>query len=63
MERFDSETDEEHKRRVCDPIKIAECITFENSHEIVHHLVNTNQIAAKAVKDELDYWNDRLGSL
>jgi len=61
--RSDTETNHEHKKRTCNVITIAECITFENSHEVVSHIVNTNQIAAKALKDELDYWNDKLGSL
>ncbi len=63
MDRFNSETHDEHKKRVCNPQEIAECITFENAHDVIHHLVNTDQIAAKAVKDELAYWNDALGTL
>ncbi len=61
--RFESETNDEHKKRTCNPQEIAECITFTNAHDVVHHLVNTDQVAAKAVKAELDYWNDHIGTL
>lgn len=63
LNKRDDETEDEHLARICNPQEIAECITFENAHDVIHHLVNTNQIAAKALKDELAYWNDQLGTL
>ena len=61
--KLDSETEDEFLKRVCDPKEIAECITFENANQVVHHLVHINQEAAKAIKNELDYWDDQLGTL
>jgi len=64
MIRDDDETHEEYLEKTCDkPIELANCVTFENANDFVYHLVNSNPIAAKAVKNELEYWNDKLGTL
>lgn len=38
------------------PNRIAEIITFENSHEVGYHLIHTDMSVARALYNELQYW-------